>query len=84
MPAHAANTIEEVREMVSWILTSNSNPNISFYPGLEGAFHTKEKAPNATGKEVLVITASYTDHGEKKSNQNRKFVQHSVLLKVTN
>lgn len=84
MPAHAANTIEEVREMISWILTNNSNPNISFYPGLEGAFHTKGKAPNATGKEVLVVTASYTDQGEKKSNQNRKFVQHSVLLKATN
>lgn len=84
MPAHAANTTEEVREMISWILTNNSNPNISFYPGLEGAFLTKEKTLNTTGKEVLVLTASYTDHGEKNSNQNWKYVQHSVLLKAAN
>jgi len=84
MPAHSANKTDEVREMISWILTNNSNPNISFYPGLEGAFRIKEKTTNATGKEVLVITASYTDHGEKKSNQNKKYGQHSVLLKAAN
>ena len=84
MPAHSANKTEEVREMISWILTNNSNPNISFYPGLEGAFRVKEKMANTTGKEILVITASYTDHGEKISTQNKKFGQHSVLLKAAN
>jgi len=84
MPAHSTSKTEEVREMISWILTNNSNPDISFYPGLEGAFQTKEKMANATGKEILVITASYTDHGEKNSIQNRKYGQHSVLLKAAN
>ncbi len=82
MPAHLGNKTEEVREMISWILTNNSNPNISFYPGIEGAFRTKEKTVKETGKEVLVITASYTDHGEKGSTQNKKYGQHSVLLKA--
>lgn len=82
MPAHPAMKAEEVREIIRWILTNNSNPNISFYPGLEGAFRAKERAANATGKEVLVITASYNDHGEKNTAQNKKYGQHSVLLKA--
>lgn len=82
MPAHSGNKTEEVREMISWILTNNSNPNISFYPGIEGAFRTKEKTLKETGKEVLVITASYTDHGEKGSTENKKYGQHSILLKA--
>ena len=84
MPAHPAMEKDEVREMISWILTSNSNPDISYYPGIEGAFRTKEKTAKATGKEVLVITASYTDHGEKGSAQNKKYGQHSILLKAAN
>ncbi len=84
MPAHPAMKKDEVREMISWILTNNSNPNISFYPGIEGAFRTKEKTAKETGKEVLVLTASYTDHGEKTSTQNKKYGQHSILLKAAN
>ena len=84
MPAHPAMKTNEVREIISWILTNNSNPNISFYPGIEGAFRTKEKTAKETGKEVLVLTASYTDHGEKTSTQNKKYGQHSILLKAAN
>lgn len=84
MPAHPAMKTNEVREIISWILTNNSNPNISFYPGIEGAFRTKEKTAKETGKEVLVLTASYTDHGEKTSTQNKKFGQYSIVLKAIN
>lgn len=84
MPAHPAMKSDEIREMISWILTNNSNPNISYYPGIEGAFRTKEKTAKETGKEILVITASYTDHGEKGSAQNKKYGQYTVLLNAAN
>ena len=84
MPAHPAIKTKEVQEMIKWILTNNSNPDITFYSGIDGAFRTKEKTVKETGKEVLIITASYTDHGEKTSAKNKKFVQHSILLKAAN
>ena len=84
MPAHPAMKNDEIREMISWILTNNSNPNISYYPGIEGAFRTKEKTAKEKGKEILVITASYTDHGEKGSAQNKKYGQYTVLLNAAN
>lgn len=84
MPAHPAMKNDEIREMISWILTNNSNPNISYYPGIEGAFRTKVKTAKEKGKEILVITASYTDHGEKGSAQNKKYGQYTVLLNAAN
>lgn len=84
MPAHPMIKPGQVRDMVSWILKNNRNENLSYFPGTEGVFRTKEKRVTDDGKGVYVLTASYTDHGEGASMQNRKYGQHSVLLKNGN
>jgi cytochrome c len=82
MPPHPAMTSTAVNEIVNWILTKNNNPDITFYPGVEGSFRTKQKPLNQNGNAVIVLTGSYLDHGEKTSKQNRKYGQYSVMLKV--
>lgn len=82
--AHSAIKTKEVREVIKWILTNNSNPDITFYSGIDGAFRTKEKPAKETGKEVLILTASFIDDGEKTSAKNKKFAQQSILLKAAN
>lgn len=84
MPAHKTMKMGEVSQMISWILEKNSNPNISFYPGIEGAFRTREKSVQGKSREVIILTAGYTDHGEKGSMKNKKYGQHSVVLKSNN
>jgi cytochrome c len=84
MPAHKAIRVNEVRQMVKWILSNGAVPNITFYPGMEGAFKTEKKPVNGSAKMVMVLTASYTDHGDKDSMQNNKYGQYSISLKPVN
>jgi cytochrome c len=84
MPAHKAIKVNDVREMVKWILSNGAMPNITFYPGMAGAFKTGKKPVNGSAKMVMVLTASYTDHGDKDSMQNNKYGQYSISLKPVN
>jgi cytochrome c len=80
MPAHDLFKTNEVKQMVDWILKNGANPNRLFYPGIEGAFRTKAKSP----RTVMVLTASYTDHGDKYAMENRKYGQCSIMLQAAN
>ncbi len=82
MPAHKAMKAAELNQVINWILTKNSNADITYYPGIEGSFRTREKPLRQSGSQAIVLTGSYTDHGDKGSMQNRKFGQHSVMLKA--
>ena len=84
MPAHKVIKADDVRQMAKWILTSGATPNVTFYPGMEGAFKTDKKPVNRSAKMVMVLTASYTDHGDKESMQNNKYGQYSISLKPAN
>lgn len=84
MPAHQTLKTKQTRQIISWILKNNLNPNLTYYTGMDGAFRTKEKPVNNAGKGVYILTASYTDHGVKGSLQIRKYGQHSILLKNSN
>jgi len=84
MPAHKAIRVNDVRQMVKWILSNGAIPNITFYPGMEGAFKTDKKPANGSTKMLMVLTASYIDHGDKDSMQNNKYGQYSILLKPAN
>ena len=84
MPAHKALQADDVRQMVKWILSNAAIPNSTFYPGMEGAFKTGTKPVNGSAKMVMVLTASYTDHGEKKSMQQTRYGQYAVSLKPAN
>ena len=83
MPAHNDIKVNDAKQIVKWILSNGAVPNITFYPGIEGAFKTS-KPHNGSAKMVMVLTASYTDHGDKDSMQNNKYGQYSVLLKPDN
>ena len=82
MPPHKAMKPAELNQVINWILTKNGNPDIAFYPGTEGSFRIRQKPAQQSGSAVIVLTASYKDHGEKGSMQNRKYGQHSLLLKA--
>ncbi len=84
MPAHKAIQSKDVKQMVTWILTNGANPNLALYPGTEGAFKTIAKPISRSTKTVMVLTASYTDHGDRDSMQNKKYGQHSILLTCDN
>ena len=84
MPAHNALQTADVKQMVKWILSNAAIPNTTFYPGLEGAFKTGTMPGNGAAKMVMVLTASYTDHGEKNAMQHTRYGQHAVTLKPVN
>jgi len=85
MPPHPDLEVQDVREMVTWILKNNSDPDLIYFIGTEGALRTKEKPANASPVGVYILTASYMDHGAKNSNNALatygKRGQHTLVLK---
>lgn len=81
MPPHPDLKIEQTKQIIDWVFQNNSNPDIAYFPGMEGAFRTKEKPANDAGKGVYILTASYTDHGLKDKQQLRKRGHHTIVLK---
>jgi len=84
MPAHNTLKADNVRQMVKWILSNGAISRSTFYPGMEGAFKTGTKPVKGSAKMVMVLTASYTDHGDKNSMQNTSYGQFAVSLKLAN
>ena len=82
MPPHKAMKTAELHQVINWILTKNCNSNVTYYPGIEGSFRTMQKPLQESDNRVIVLTGSYTDHGDKASQNNKKFGQHSVMLKA--
>jgi cytochrome c len=78
MPPHPDLKIDTVREIVRWILKNSSDPDQSYFVGLEGSFRTREKPPHEPGKGIYILTASYIDHG--KGGTGRKQGQQSIVL----
>jgi len=81
MPPHPELQIGEAEELVRWILDNNSDPDHTFYTGIEGAIRTKEKPREASGKGVYMLTASYVDHGVKGTERSSKKGLHTIMLK---
>ncbi len=81
MPPHPDLKIDQAKEIVRWILENNSNPNLYYFTGIEGAFRTKEKPDKEYHKGVYILTASYTDHGLKDIHKLRKRGQYTMVLK---
>ena len=74
MPPHPELEEQDIKEMVTWILKNNSDPDVIYFVGTNGALRTKEKPPNASERGVYVLTASYMDHGPRSTN-NRLHTQ---------
>jgi len=87
MPPHPDLKIEQVKEIVRWILKNNDDPDQIYLAGIEGAFRTKER-PSRDAKGVYILTASYTDHGIMETphpdgiiRQGTKVGQQTIVLK---
>jgi cytochrome c len=67
--------------MVRWILKNNSDSNKNYLAGTKGAIKTKEQPISPPKKGVLVLTASYMDHGSIDQRLNSKKGQTTLVLK---
>jgi cytochrome c len=64
MPSHPELTMEQAAACVTWILTTAVDPETNYYTGTEGSFRvTIPPDSKAKDKGVLVLIASYIDHG---------------------
>jgi len=81
MPPHPDLTLEEAKAMVRWILYNNSDPSKNYLAGIEGAIPTAKQEVSGSEHAILVVRASYTDHGTKNHPQNRKQAQKTIILK---
>ena len=81
MPAHLDLKPLQAKEIVSWILKNNTNPDVNYFAGIQGAFHTTQKPEKDARKGVYILTASYTDHGLKNLPQLSKHGLHTIVLK---
>ena len=81
MPPHPDLKTGQAKEIIHWILKNNTNPDIAYFTGIQGAFRTKQKPEKDAGKGVYILTASYTDHGLKGLPQLSKRGEHTIILK---
>lgn len=81
MPAHPDLKATQLNQVIRWILTENSDPDVIYFAGTEGAFRTRERPLKNAGKGIYVLTASYRDHGLKESAQLKKTGYQTIVLK---
>lgn len=82
MPPQDQFTSEEARQMALFILEQGGNNDRLIYPGLEGVIRIIGKPVGESGGGVIVLTASYTDHGVNSDFQSRKRGSHSIMIKI--
>jgi cytochrome c len=66
MPAHPELSDADIRTSVQWIFKNALDPNTWYYNGATGIIRLPQDK-----KGAYIITASYTDHGLKNSNEKR-------------
>jgi cytochrome c len=81
MPPHPELQIDQAKKLVRWILENNSNPDQTFYAGIEGSIPTRDKPSKERGNGVYILTATYTDHGLKGIERSSKKGMHTIMLK---
>jgi cytochrome c len=83
MPSHPDLTMEQAAACVTWILNTAADPQTSYYAGTEGSFRiTVPPDSNSKDKGVLVLTASYTDHGLKDDPSQRMQGRDAMLIRI--
>jgi len=53
-PPHPDLKVQDVKEMVEWIVKYNADPGLTYSVGTDGALRTREKPANASAAEVYV------------------------------
>jgi cytochrome c len=75
MPGHPEFKPEEIKSMVQWILKTGTDPDVTYYVGIEGSFHID---PSRKGNYKL--TASYIDHGLKNNSASKHLKGQNVVV----
>ncbi len=87
MPPHPDLKVEDVKQMVTWILKNNSDRDFLYFVGTQGTLRIKEKPANVSSTGVYFLSASYLDHGVEDTNNEigtqRKRGQHALVLNVS-
>lgn len=83
MPPHPDLPIEQVRNVVKWILKNGADPDQRFYVGTGGSIRIEHKPGTESKKGIYVATASYVDHGIQDQPHSGKLGQHSITLKIS-
>ncbi len=81
MPTHTELTIEETRNIVSWLLENARDEYLNYYTGTEG--NLKIKVPEGVShKGAFVLSATYSDHGTKNNPQHFLSSKDVIVLYV--
>lgn len=83
MPSHPELTVEQAAACVTWILKTAADPETHYYTGTEGSFRvTVPPDSKSKDKGMLVLTASYTDHGLKSDPSQRMQGRDTLRLRI--
>jgi cytochrome c len=83
MPSHPELTMEQAQACVTWILKTAADSETNYYTGTEGTFRvTVPPDSKSKDKGMLVLTASYTDHGLKDDPGRRMQGRDSIRIQI--
>jgi cytochrome c len=83
MPSHPELTMDQAAACVTWILKTAADPETNYYAGTEGSFRVAVP-PDAKSEDkgMLVLTASYTDHGLKDDPSQRMQGHDAIRIRI--
>lgn len=83
MPSHPELTLDQAAACVTWILKTAADPETNYYPGTEGTFRVVVPPDSkAKDKGILVLIASYTDHGLKDDPTQRMQGRDAIRIGI--
>jgi cytochrome c len=83
MPSHPEWTSEQAAACVTWILKTAADPQTSYYTGTEGSFRVAvPQESQSKGKGMLVLIASYIDHGLKDDPGQRMQGRDTIRIQI--
>ncbi len=81
MPTHPELSVQESRDIISWILENAQNPDLNYYTGTEGSIKLKSR-DGSVQKGAFMLSATYSDHGAKNSSKQSLTTKDVILLYV--
>ncbi len=81
MPSNTDLQKEDVEVVVRWILKNNRSDDDFYQVGLNGTFRLNSNAIKDNLNGVVILTASYWDHGIKENLIMKKKGLHSLIIK---
>jgi cytochrome c len=83
MPSHPELTREQAAACATWILKTAADPQTSYYTGTQGSFRVAvPQESQSKDKRMLVLIASYTDHGLKDDPGQRMQGRDTIRIQV--